>query len=285
MKESLKETSFAWKKIAEEWKTYFAPPSRTSPGEEEQYRKWLAELAIGKESQKGLVLGATPELRDGMVEHGYDLTSVDINPEMFRAMDELRKSIAPNEQLIEASWLDMPLEDDSFDVVVGDAVLPNVPWEERDRFLSEIKRVLKPGGVFLTRAFYVPREKRFSSIDEIFEHFSKKEATVQSTVEMAFELLMLTHDDALHAGSFTEAKRLLDEYHKKHGATFESENLQKMHDVIESYWLTKLLGKTWIFAYREEEEEQYRKHFTIEKTFESPDHDYSHLTPMYFLRG
>jgi phytoene dehydrogenase-like protein len=70
MKENIETTSLVWKKIAEDWETYFAEPSRISPGEEQQYKKWFAELARGKESLKGLVLGATPELRDAMVELG-----------------------------------------------------------------------------------------------------------------------------------------------------------------------------------------------------------------------
>lgn len=285
MEENLMSTSLVWKKIAEEWETYFAEPSRISPGEEEQYKKWLAELARGTKSLKGLVLGATPELRDAMIEQGYELSSIDINVEMFRAMDELREKKDSKEKLIEDNWLENSLEDDSFDVVAGDAVLPNVPWGERDKLLSEIKRVLNPGGVFLTRAFYVPRKKRFSTIKEIFDHFSEKEPTAQSTTEMAFELLILTYDPALHAGSFKEAKRLIDEYNERYGSIFESKGLQKMHDTIENYWLTKLIDKTWIFAYQGEEEEQYRKHFVIKEKFESPDHDYSHLTPMYFLQS
>jgi len=61
-----------------------------------------------------------------------------------------------------------------FEVIIGDAVLPNIPYEERSHLLSEVKRLLKPNGIFLTRAFNVPDKKPYATMEEIFEHFSKR---------------------------------------------------------------------------------------------------------------
>jgi len=284
MAEDLKATSLPWQQIAYMWKTYFTVPSRISQQEVEKYREWLGNLNKGRKPLKALVLGATPELRDALSDFGYKVYSIDINLDMLLAMDELLKSKNPDEVIIKANWLDNPLPDRFFDVVVGDAVLPNVPWNERNHLLSEVKRVLKPDGVFITRAFCVPDKKRFANCGEVLNHFANKEPNMQSALEMVLELQILAYTPEDHQGSFAKAKQLLGEYHKKNGSTFESSNLQKIHDVVWNFWCVKFVNKVFLYAYRKEEEADYAKYFETVEFFEAKDHDYSKITPMYFLK-
>lgn len=283
MPEDIKTTSLAWKQIAYDWKTYFTPPSRISPDEIEKYREWLDKLNKDRIPLRALVLGVTPELRDMLFDFGYHVYSIDINLDMFLAMDELLKNKNPDEVLVRANWLNNPLANKYFDVIIGDAILPNIPWGERSLLLSEIKRMLKPRGVFLTRAFCVPDEKPFSSVDEILEHFSKKEPNMQSALEMVLELQILTYDPSDHLGSFAKAKEALEEYHNRKGFKF-SGGLQKIHDVVWDFWCKKFLNKVFLYAYRNEEEKEYEKYFKIEQIFEARDHDYAKITPMYFMK-
>ncbi|NIM47052.1 MAG: methyltransferase domain-containing protein [Candidatus Aenigmarchaeota archaeon] len=284
MKEDLKTTSLPWRQIAYMWKTYFTVPSRISPQEIEKYREWLKEINKDKKPLKGLVLGATPELRDALFDFEYLVHSIDINLDMFLAMEELLKNKNPKEVLIKANWLNNPLANSYFDVVVGDAILPNIPWKERSHLLSEVKRVLKPNGIFLTRTFCAPDKKPFSSVEEILEYFSKKEPNMQSALEMVLELHILTHEPKNHIGSFAKAKEVLEEYHKREGMEFENKNLQKIHDVVWNFWCKKFVNKVFLYAFRNEEENDYKKYFKIIEFFEAKDHDYSKITPMYFLR-
>jgi ubiquinone/menaquinone biosynthesis C-methylase UbiE len=251
----------------------------------EKYREWLKKTNPERKPLKGLVLGATPELRDGLCDFGYKAYSIDINLDMFLAMDELLKSKSQDEVLVRANWLDNPLADGYFDVVLGDAVLPNVPWSERSRLLSEVKRVLKPGGIFLTRAFCVPDKKPFASADEILEHFSKKPANMQSALEMVLELQILMYDPKDHQGSFAKARDALEEYHSRKGSSFENNNLQEIHDVVWDFWCKKFVNKVFLYAYRQKEEAEYAEYFGIKEVFEAQDHDYSKITPMYFLQS
>jgi ubiquinone/menaquinone biosynthesis C-methylase UbiE len=283
MTEDLDATSLAWKQIADDWNTCFTSPSRISPQEVEKYREWLGEINKEKKPLRGLVLGATPELRDALTEFGYRVYSIDINLEMFLAMDTLLKNKDANETLIKANWLDNPLADDYFDVVVGDAVLPNVPWGERSHLLSEVKRLLRPGGVFLTRAFCVPDKKPFSDVDEVLGHFSKREPSMKNALKMALELQILAYDPKDHQGSCAKARKVLEEYHKRKGSRFEDSNLQKIHDIVWDFWCGKLVNKVFLYAYRKEEESEYDKYFRTLKTFEAKDNEYSKITPMYFM--
>lgn len=284
MKEDLTKTSLPWKQIAYIWKTYFTVPSRISPQEVERYRKWLKKINKDRNPLKGLVLGATPELRDALFDFSYLVYSIDINLDMFLAMDELLRNSNPNEVLIKANWLDNPLADSYFDVVVGDAVLPNIPWNERAHLLSEVKRVLKPNGIFLTRAFCVPDKKSFSSVEEVLEHFSKKKADMQSALEMVLELHILTYNPRDHLGSFAKARNALAEYHKRKGRKLKNKKLQKAHDTVWNFWCNKFVNKVFVYAYRNEEEKDYKKYFKTVEVFEAKDHDYSKITPMYFLK-
>jgi ubiquinone/menaquinone biosynthesis C-methylase UbiE len=49
-------------------------------------------------------------------------------------------------QMLQASALELPLEDESFDLVVNGYMLDLLPRDDIPRALAEFKRVLRPGG-------------------------------------------------------------------------------------------------------------------------------------------
>jgi SAM-dependent methyltransferase len=285
MKGNIKNTSLAWKSIAYMWNNYFTVPSRISDEEVKKYREWLREINKTKKPLKALVLGATPELRDALADLGYEISSIDINKDMFLAMDQLLKNKDPKEKLIIGNWLENKLPNDFFDVVVGDAVLPNIPWSERLNLLKKIKNLLKPNGVFLSRSFCVPENKSFNNVEQILEHFSKKEQPImQSALEMVLELQYLAYDPKDHLGSFAKAKDVLEEFHMRKGSKFTNKKLQEIHDIVWNFWCKDFVNKVFVYAYRNEEEKDYKKYFKMAKVFEAKDHDYSKITPIYFLK-
>ena len=230
MVENREKTSAPWKAIAEMWNTYFTSPSRISEDESDKYGEWLSYYA--DESKKVLLLGVTPEIRDILAEIGCKVTCVDINEEMIAAMNSLKEAENPDEEVINENWLDNSLEKNNFDIVIGDAVLPNVNWEDREELLSEVKRVLKAEGLFITRAFCVPVEKRFENIHELLEEFSNKKPNYKSALELVLELQFLAYDPQDHLGTFTEPKKMLKEIRSEKGFDFESENLNKILDIV-----------------------------------------------------
>jgi ubiquinone/menaquinone biosynthesis C-methylase UbiE len=57
------------------------------------------------------------------------------------------EGVAERVQIIDGDMRDMPFADSSFDLVVSNLAIHNVPSQEgRQRSISEIARVLKPGG-------------------------------------------------------------------------------------------------------------------------------------------
>jgi len=284
MKETLKSTSLPWQRIAHMWDSYFTVPSRISADELRQYEKWLKQINKSGKPLHALVMGATPELRDALAKLGYQVHSMDINLDMFLAMDGLLKIKNPNEVLIKANWIDNPLKDGRFDVIVGDAILPNIPWNSRLDLLKEIQRLLKPRGIFLTRAFNAPVKKRFGTVEAIMEHFRGNKNTVQSALEMVLELQYLSYDSKDRQGSFKKAKALFEKSPQTRGRKFRDKDLQKINDIVGNFWFKNFLNKIFIYAHRAQEEDSYKKYFVVSKTFEARDHDYSEVTPMYFMR-
>ena len=75
------------------------------------------------------------------------LTALDIEPELLRVAraGALRRGI--DVRLIEGDVRRLPFADDSFDVVVDFGTCYHV--DRRDRAISEVQRVLAPGGLFV----------------------------------------------------------------------------------------------------------------------------------------
>ena len=80
---------------------------------------------------------------------GFDVISADVNQEAPDSSFGQQTPIIAAKQIkivaLEHEW-ELPFGDDSFDVVVSFGVLEHVPNDELS--LQEIRRVLKPGGIF-----------------------------------------------------------------------------------------------------------------------------------------
>lgn len=72
---------------------------------------------------------------------------IEPNPHMHKYLRREADRVGIAVDLLEASALDIPLEDNSVDFVVGSLVLCSVPCP--DTTLKEVLRILKPGGRYL----------------------------------------------------------------------------------------------------------------------------------------
>ena len=95
-------------------------------------------------------------------ERGADVTASDLTPELLEAG---RARVADNALMIdwvEADAEKLPFEDESFDVVLGHAVLHHIP--DLPRAFAEMRRVLRPGGRVLFAGEPSERGDRLASI-------------------------------------------------------------------------------------------------------------------------
>jgi SAM-dependent methyltransferase len=80
-------------------------------------------------------------LRAGAVD---EATCTDISPGMVRALEANAASLGLDVEAVAADAEALPFADESFDLVLGHAVLHHVP--DLDRAFAEFRRVLRPGG-------------------------------------------------------------------------------------------------------------------------------------------
>ena len=136
----------------------------------------------------------------------------------------------------------------------------------------------------MNRAFFVPKEKPYKTIDEILSVFAQKKASNTSALELVFEIQILTHSPKDHLGSMEKVHAVVKKLHTSNGFTFESKALNKTLDIVWNYWLGNFSKKVWIYPYQEEEEAEYKKYFTTIDVFSAKDHPYGEITPMYLLK-
>jgi len=83
-------------------------------------------------------------LQDAVVR---EAVATDISPGMLEALQANAQRIGVAVETVACDAEDLPFDDDSFDLVLGHAVLHHIP--HLDRAFAEFKRVLRPGGEFL----------------------------------------------------------------------------------------------------------------------------------------
>lgn len=81
-------------------------------------------------------------LREGLIE---EATCSDIAPGMLKALDANAASLGLDVNTVVCDAEDLPFDDDSFDLVLGHAVLHHIP--NLGQAWKEIHRVLRPGGI------------------------------------------------------------------------------------------------------------------------------------------
>ncbi|KAI9130750.1 class I SAM-dependent methyltransferase [Acaryochloris sp. CCMEE 5410] len=100
-----------------------------------------------------------------LVKRGYSVTGIDISQEMLDQFRHKLKGNPENLTLIQADASQLPLPDNSFDVVLTVHMVHTVShWQ---KFLGEVERVLKPGGFYLNAQWITPPARME------FEHYFK----------------------------------------------------------------------------------------------------------------
>lgn len=91
-------------------------------------------------------------------EFGCRVMGIDITEEFCRAAQMLTARLGMSDAVSfrHGNAVDMPFDDESFDVVWSQNTLMNI--EQKSELFSQIRRVLKPGGIFAFEALLAGRE-------------------------------------------------------------------------------------------------------------------------------
>lgn len=129
-----------------------SPPTRPSPADIRNYDAALR--SAGDRSDDGvLILGATPELRVLMANRPGSIYIADFSNRMVAATKKaVPEEVRRREHIILSDWLDLkPPDTSGYGAVIGDSVIKQIHFSERERFVAVISSLLRSGGHFLTR--------------------------------------------------------------------------------------------------------------------------------------
>lgn len=149
-------------------KDYPGSPS-ASPGILKLYQSFFQKAVSKKRNFKALVLGATPELCDLVLENRGELTICEARLEAVMKMEEVMRFSLEKAIIVRSSWLNNPLDNNYYDLILGDIVFINVLSKEQPFLAREIRRLLKKGGYFLTRNVILG--KRHHDLEKIDSDF------------------------------------------------------------------------------------------------------------------
>jgi SAM-dependent methyltransferase len=143
-----------WESNARHWDS-IGFPLHPSPQDIAILSRLLADLGAALARPRACLLGVTPEIALMRWPPETRLFAFDYNPAMI-------KTVWPGARLANAAvacanWARMPVADAACDIVVGDGCFSALDYPEGYAAVSsEIRRILRPGGLFAVRAFIRP---------------------------------------------------------------------------------------------------------------------------------
>lgn len=138
----------------------------------EKYNGLYDQITAGADQINALVLGATPELRDIVLSHHHNLTTVDRDTKaLAQKNQDMHYQNHLQETIVQQDWLTAKFEDNTFDVIIGDGVLTALNKSAHETLLTKIHDWLKPTGTLLLREGTVlHRRPRYAPSVHIHEY-------------------------------------------------------------------------------------------------------------------
>lgn len=146
-----KDWSKRWKNVSKWWGK-LNPPWTPSKGEFKIYDSYFKQTTdLKNKGRSMLVLGATALLRELGHKYGYEITLIDINPEMVKEQTRFLGHKIPEEKAVIGDWrkMDRIFKNKKFDLIVADHAIINVPFKDWDKVYQNMRKILKPDGYIL----------------------------------------------------------------------------------------------------------------------------------------
>lgn len=142
--------------MGEKWR-HIGPPLRPSPSDLSFVAGEVARWASDYRPPRALILGVTPEFYQLPWPTGSTVTAIDHTQAMIEALWP-----GPRHRALCAEWTEMPLPAVSLDLALCDGGLTLLRHPRgHQKLVSELHRVLVPGGCFIARLF-VPAPRKES---------------------------------------------------------------------------------------------------------------------------
>ncbi len=142
------------------WKKYYEKDSHTY--DEERFasisgklfmqleNEFISEMLGNVKNKRVLdVATGTGRIAVHLAKQGADVTALDLTPEMMAKAKAKARKAGVKIKFVEGSAFSLPFRDASFDKVVSIRFLHLLDRKDEDKAVSEMIRVLKPGGILV----------------------------------------------------------------------------------------------------------------------------------------
>lgn len=150
--------------------------TRLRPGGKEATDRIIEACQITQDTK---VLEVAPNMGTTAIHlaetFGCHVTGVDIHAESVeRAKENIRAQNLTNLiDMQQGNALDLPFEDDTFDVVINEAMLTMLSNVQKEQALAEYHRVLKPGGTLATHDLMLKQDPSDPEIEKRLKELRK----------------------------------------------------------------------------------------------------------------
>ena len=266
-----------WEQATHNWRN--APsPIRPSKGDIAIYTELFEQT---KHKEKILILGSTPELRD--LAAGAIKSSVCLADSSYRIpakMLAFTNHVDPlRETWIKGDWLDLPLPQSSFNIILGDLVLEQLSPDKELFFLSRMHSLLKKNGVFIGRFHFTDNAVIHKTIDEVIRSTLKGIGNeVEKFLLLKLRLRMLYADSARRHIALDDCLRDLAHYIKT--KTHAGALLDRTQRALEQ---NREFNRTWCPPDENTLKEILRQSFTIAGIQVAVDYEEAYQYPIVVL--
>lgn len=246
-----------------------------APGILKKYEELIDKSLKGIKDPWVLILGSTPETREMILKRGYNLVTIDIGKEMIELANKFITTNQEKEEVIVADWLEMPLFDNYFDLIIGDGVFNNVLFADCDKFAQNIIRVSKKDAKVIFREAVINPQRAVKSIRELIRNYRKSK---NHWFDLFFDLLFYC-----------------DEKHCWYQADKMENRLEEMYKQIDNYFKEGIINKTELndlnnlrskiihtFLTRPVFERFLKKYFKLLPVKQVKDHRFTRDTMIFF---
>ncbi|MBI4119415.1 MAG: class I SAM-dependent methyltransferase [Parcubacteria group bacterium] len=252
-------------------------PSRPSAATVEIYRDFLK---CG-EVKNALLLGATPILRDLLTERGLkNYVVADFSLAMIKNNMALCKKADPeNEVWVKADWLSLPLQEDHFDIILGDMLLSQLLPADQPDFLKTISNLLRRNGRFITRVHVIDPEMLKAEPREIIRETLRLKTNSAYDRLLTYRLRDRLRDPATQLNDLSKLLHALSDYHPRNQE--EELIIRRAKGDLKK---RRRLNLPWITQSAEELESLFKIYFEIGDKKYADDHEDRFAYPVYYLR-
>src|SRR3989344_8321283 len=259
-------------------------PANPSEDDLRLYKKYLTD---GGNNKRVLLLGSTPLLRHLLSESGFknyvitDFSFATIENSL-RALDKLGIDLDPeNEIWLKSDWIEMPLEPQSYDCVIGDMVFAQIEPGKQPLFVKKLASLLKQKGSFIGRMYMCNSNFNYKDPKKIIEEilYSKD---FENTVEQRFALLYRLRDRLRDKKTqVTFPHIIVDEILQY--KTKDEKELDFLRSVVKMVSRRAEVGLPFITQTKDELMDVISKEFLLEASAAASDYE-SKYFPIHIMR-